>query len=596
MNKTAVFLSRLAGPCRRLRWLHLALFWTGLTALDLGFRAFFRHLQAVSDAEVLRLLPFTLGWALLFTAAAALFPPRGRRIFMAVLGGAAAVLAGVHGFYISMFRSFFSFAAIAFSGDGAAFMDLSYLMIRPLLLLWLILCLGVLLLAALAVPDDPLPRGRKAGLAGLVLASVMLLFTRFSLLGVSTTVIWDDETDPAFLYEDFSDSNSCMTMLGLYQYTFRDIQKLLPLPAPLTPEERAEIEAFAAARSHKDNGMSGLLEGKNLILVQLEAIDTWMLDYMPALRAVKENSLSFSNHYTPAYITAGTFNTEFIVNNGLLPATGTISMAIYSSNTFPNSLATLFREKGYTANSFHGSEGNIYNRTANHANWGYQAFHSGTDMGMADHTMDSQLVGALDRMTAGDPFFSFVITYSGHGPYGEDNPTYLAHREEALRQAGRTDGNYVYAAAHAMETDLFVKGLMEGLEHRGLLDDTVVVFYADHYNYYMLDDALCMDIKGVDELNLLQRTDFFIYSRALEAGTVEKYTSSVDVLPTLANLFGLDAQYELLTGHDAFSDEGGHVFFSDNSWTGRGEELLDDIVGRRRINNLLLSGNYWAQS
>ena len=214
---------------------------------------------------------------------------------------------------------------------------------------------------------------------------------------------------------------------------------------------------------------------------------------------------------------------------------------------------------------------------------------------MADHTMDSQLVGALDRMTAGDPFFSFVITYSGHGPYGEDNPTYLAHREEALRQAGRTDGNYVYAAAHAMETDLFVKGLMEGLEHRGLLDDTVVVFYADHYNYYMLDDALCMDIKGVDTMNLLQHTDFFIYSKDLKPQIVEKYTSSFDVLPTLANLFGLDAQYGLLTGDDAFSDTGGYVFFNDNTWVGSEENLLEEIVLRRKINGLLLSGNFWAE-
>ena len=85
---------------------------------------------------------------------------------------------------------------------------------------------------------------------------------------------------------------------------------------------------YEAARA--DNQYTGLLAGKNLILVQLEAIDTWMLsrDYMPNLWKVKQESLSFANHYTPAYITAGTFNTEFIANSGLLPATGGIPTSV----------------------------------------------------------------------------------------------------------------------------------------------------------------------------------------------------------------------------------------------------------------------------
>ena len=147
--------------------------------------------------------------------------------------------------------------------------------------------------------------------------------------------------------------------------------------------------------------------------------------------------------------------------------------------------------------------------------------------------------------------------------------------------------------AHAKETDAFIGALMAALEENGLLEDTVVAFYADHYNYYMLDDALNMDIKGVDSLDLLQHTDFFIYSRSLEAQTVEKVTSSIDVLPTLANLFGLEADYELLAGDDAFSEDGGYVFFNDNTFVGTQEDVSAEIVERRRINQLLLTGDWW---
>lgn len=574
--------------------LHLILFFLSLVAMDLGFRWIFRFAQVAGLANTVKLLPFTLGWALLFTAIAALLPRKVRQIFMPVISLLFSVLCIVHAVFLNMFRKFFSFADMAYAGDGFAFADLSYLMISKKLLLGLLLCLAVIVLAALLVP--PTARSRPiSGSIAAILAVVILLATRYGLLGTSTTVIWDETTNPAFLYEDFSDSKANLTMLGLYQYTFRDLVKLIPQGSTLSSAEEKEIADFAAGRTHESNEMSGLLEGKNLLLIQLEAIDTWMVDYMPTLRALKEQSVVFANHYTPAYITAGTFNTEFLVNAGLLPATGSTSTAVYSNNAFPSSLPNLFRAKGYTANSFHGSEGNVYNRAAIHENWGYEAYHSGSDMGMPNYTMDSQLTVAFDKMTAGDPFFSFIITYSGHGPYGEENPIYLAHKDEAAKQAARTDGNYVYAVGHAMETDLFVRNLLAKLESAGLLDDTVLVFYADHYNYYMLDDGLNMDIKGVDTMNLLQHTDFFIYSKDLKPQTVEKYTSSFDVLPTLANLFGLDAQYGLLTGDDAFSDAGGYVFFNDNTWVGSEENLLEEIVLRRKINGLLLSGNFWAE-
>ena len=577
-------------------WIHLVLFAGAMIALDLGFRYVCRFASVVQVGITGELRLFTLGWVLVFTAVAALLPRRVRQVFMVVIGLIFSLLCVTHGIFINLFRKFFSFSDMAFAGDGAAFTDISYLLtIRKLLLAWILLCFALTVLAAVLAPPGILRPRLITAAAAAVVGIALLLVARFAVLGFSGAVIWDENSDPAFLYEEFTDTRTNLSMLGIYQYTFRDIQKALPRRASLSADELSEIDAYAAGRTHTDNAMTGLLEGKNLILVQLEAIDTWMLEgYMPALREVKENSVVFANHYAPTYIAAGTFNTEFMVNVGLLPAAAGVSPTVYSQNRFPNSLAWLFRDKGYTANSFHSANSEIYNRGAIHVNFGYEAYHSGADMGMPDYRMDSHMINAFDEMVSDGPFFTFIITYSGHGPYGETNPIYLAHKEEAWEEAARTDGNYVYAVAHAKETDALVRELMEALEASGHLDDTVVVFYADHFNYYMLDNALCMDIKGVDSLNLLTHTDFFIYSQDLEPQTVEKYTFSPDVLPTLANLFGLEAQYELLTGDDAFSDGGGYVIFSDNTWTGSDQDMSREIAQRRRISGLLLAGNYWA--
>ena len=86
-----------------------------------------------------------------------------------------------------------------------------------------------------------------------------------------------------------------------------------------------------------------------------------------------------------------------------------------------------------------------------------------------------------------------------------------------------------------------------------------------------------------------------LLSKSLQPRTVEKYTSSVDVLPTLANLFGLEADYGLLTGDDAFSQDGGYVFFNDNTWVGTDADVSAEIVERRRVSDLILTGNWWGQ-
>ena len=346
--------------------------------------------------------------------------------------------------------------------------------------------------------------------------------------------------------------------------------------------------------------MTGRYEGKNLMLIQLESIDKWMLteEYMPNLYALQQDSLQFVNHYTPAYITAGTFNTEFMVNTSLVPAQPGLSMSVYTDNTFSNSMASLFAAKGYTSRSFHGSEAEIYTRGAIHENLGYEKYYAGSDMEMYDYQFDRYLMSGYDEMTEKSPFFSFVITISGHGAYGPHNRIGQTHQAAADAVAKRTEENYRYAVAHAMETDVFIGMLMEQLRADGRMEDTVLIFYADHCNYYLLDNTLLKELKGVDDLNKADNTDLFIYDGGKTTGMVEKVTSSLDVLPTVANLFGLDADYSAMIGHDAFSEDGGWSFWLDGSWfdgTQWSREVREDIEQQKQMSQLILAGDYFRK-
>ena len=96
-------------------------------------------------------------WTLLLTGIAALLPRLGKRIYMGVLGVAFFILTIVHGVYFNMFRKLFSFSDLAYAGDGFAFLDVSYLVIRKLAILLGLLCLALMIAAMVLVPREREP-------------------------------------------------------------------------------------------------------------------------------------------------------------------------------------------------------------------------------------------------------------------------------------------------------------------------------------------------------------------------------------------------------------------------------------------------------
>ena len=110
--------------------------------------------------------------------------------------------------------------------------------------------------------------------------------------------------------------------------------------------------------------------------------------------------------------------------------------------------------------------------------------------------------------------------------------------------------------------------LLKGLEKQGKLDDTVIVLYGDHYPYGLSNNILKEALPYVgSEKYENERVPFVIWSNDLEPRTFEQYTSYVNVVPTIANLFNLNYDSRYYTGSDLFSnDYEGLVIFADGSW------------------------------
>ncbi len=607
--KAKLYSRDVPGP---LPYLYIIPFFLAYLVLDFAVRGSYRDAGMVG----LGYLPaglFTLGWTLIFAGLVFALPGWPKWFVRCVPLVTFVSICVTHSGFMNMFGRFFSFSVLKYAGT-AEFFDASYIHLDGRVVLGATVTVLLMMTSGRLLQVVP-PKLRRetviGGLAAFLVGVGLVSFTDHHYYPMVDEVTWrtEEETLPALTYQNFTDTTNCVLLSGVYQYSVRDFWLLFFPGGGVTQGEREQIEGYIRdyEAAKQPNQFTGRFAGKNLILVQLEALDTWMLDpdYMPNLAKVKEQSIRFNNHYTPSFIAAGTFNTEFQVHTSLLPATGGIPTYVYERDSFPYALPKLFGDLGYTARSFHNGTADTYSRGTIHPNLGYESYTGGTDMGMKETDMDRYLINGFEEMVGEEPFFSTVITFSPHGNYGPDTPVYLAH-PEAKDIAKNHTGFFPNAVAGAMETDLFVGELMTKLEESGHLEDTVVVFYTDHYNYYLQDDALIMEMKGVDNMNLIRHTEFFIYSQDQEPMDVEKVTGSVDILPTLANLFGLDTQGAFLAGHDAFGDQGGYVFFEDGSWYD-GETYWDsssdddgnparraEIARLINRNNALLRGDYYG--
>ena len=106
---------------------------------------------------------------------------------------------------------------------------------------------------------------------------------------------------------------------------------------------------------------------------------------------------------------------------------------------------------------------------------------------------------------------------------------------------------------------------MEELEKAGILNDTVICISSDHFPYGLDDgswnvhNSNLSKFYGYQTTNYIQRdhSRLILWCGILEEMdpiVVDTPTCSVDILPTLSNLFGTEFDSRLMVGRDVFSD------------------------------------------
>lgn len=486
---------------------------------------------------------------------------------------------------------------------------------HPIIIVLSIFLIGLTIFIYLKFPKDFCKFNFKKISCLIILFVLIQLLNPFLFGTANKTQAWSNWRNPRNIYQNFNDYNKCIKVCGLYQYTFRDIVKSLEsTEIQQNLEEMAFLEEIhKEAIPHEKNRFTGIFKNRNVIFLQLEGIDSWLLNPqdMPETYALLRNSINFTNHYSYYSNSGSTFNSEFAITTGYLSPVSYNKCAYeLFTNSFPYSLPNRLKEKGYTVNAFHMNSGEYYCRRLNYKNWGYDNYFSLMDDEKqfgGKSKLDSELIlnkSFYSKMFCQNtPFMNYIITYTPHTPFSISSAT-----GKALWKSRHGNSSYPSLSEEevvrlfASETDNMVKLLIEALKENGLYENTVIVAFTDHYLYTLEDQSILEKYKNTDN-NLINHTPFFIWSHDMEPFEVSKVNSQIDILPTVLNLFGINYNENDYMGNDIFDDKfSGYVFFNDYSWydgniyaeKGTHNKSMNEIVNLKiKQNDLTLKNDYY---
>ena len=148
--------------------------------------------------------------------------------------------------------------------------------------------------------------------------------------------------------------------------------------------------------------------------------------------------------------------------------------------------------------------------------------------------------------------------------------------------------------ATQIELDKAMELLLNKLEEVGKLDNTVIVLTADHFPYNLnIKDINTLSSYDRDILIEANSNNLIIYNSKMKSTVVDKVGMSIDVLPTVLNLFGMEYDSRIIMGKDILSTSTGIAIFKDKSWvTNKGtyyaskSEFVGEDVDEEYIQNI----------
>ncbi|MFF2481780.1 LTA synthase family protein [Paenibacillus sp. NPDC058071] len=335
-------------------------------------------------------------------------------------------------------------------------------------------------------------------------------------------------------------------------------------------ETTSEAMTLQASYPYRDSeGASrefGSAQGKNLIVVQLEAFQNFPLHLTVGGREVTPvlNKLAEASYYFPhIYQQIGQGNTsdaEFMSNTSIYPEGKKAMSSNYGDRELP-SLPKLLQSRGYEAVTFHVNDVSFWDRNKLYPALGFDHFYDKpffendhfNDFGPSDEQLFKTGIAELSELAkSGKPFYAQFVTASSHFPF------HVPDGFEKLELPDELDGTHLGDYLRAVHyADYALGTFIDQLKANGLWDNSVLAVYGDHFG--LQPDKAPADkissLLGITYDDRLSRFNipFIVHNPDQPTGeVVEQPGGQLDMMPTIANLLGIVPFEEgvVTFGHD----------------------------------------------
>ncbi|MDQ7092425.1 LTA synthase family protein [Desulfosporosinus sp. PR] len=378
----------------------------------------------------------------------------------------------------------------------------------------------------------------------------------------------------------------------------------------VSPEQSAEIKEWFQQKQENlpPNQFAGLFKGQNLIVIQVESLENFVLNQKingqvitPNINKLLANSLYFSNFYEQ--VNNGTSSdADLMTNTSVYPIRTGATFFRFPNNTY-NSLPKMLAEKKYTTMAIHPDKGAYWNWMPALKAIGFQqtidVTHFNQDekigLGISDGSYLKQIGPMIEQEEkAKQPFYNFIVTLTSHNPFDLPLQYRKLNLSEEMNQSKL--GGYFQSIHY---TDEQLGYFFNTLDQNGVLNNSVVVIYGDHtgvHKYYN-DEVKQVQPQEKWWLDDSKRIPLIIFHKGMTGQHFTLTGGQIDTLPTLAYLMGIDESTYANTafGRNLLNTKKDFAVLANKQYIGQaaGQSEKDREIMGIDLANLVIERNYF---
>jgi len=285
--------------------------------------------------------------------------------------------------------------------------------------------------------------------------------------------------------------------------------------------------------------LRGIARNRNIILVMLESAGAEYLhsygsqkNPMPFLDGLSKNAVVFDNAYA---VYPESIKTLYSVLASQYPALDVSPDVLARSQRRDSWLAYGLKQAGYTSGLFHSGRFMYLGMDSIVSHSGFDVIEDAgaiggnreSSFGVEESATINRMLGWVESLTPGQRFFLTYLPIAGHHPYDTPQSGPFPETEERDR--------YLNALFYA---DSSLKVLIQGLESRGRLKDSVLIIAGDHGEAFGKHEGNFGHSLFINDENVRVPLMIVAPGKIEKEVRVNRPVSLIDIAPTILELEG----------------------------------------------------------